>query len=440
MVDREASCNRVTEEHPRSDARKPVGRRGPRAAPPSRSCPSPCAGWRAARGRSEGRRPRARSRAQRGTRRSSRHPPRTLTTDHEGLERLPPGSLRRRTVSGSREGLLDSGHARAASGGPGDGPPRRVSAHPAGRVRVRAAGDADVERAPARDRATAGGSHARGRSGLRTQRRQRDRPGRARRRTTGRTARARAASRAAGRDADAGERTDQHHPAERMGPPRSAAPLINSQSTPRSAPNPPCPRRSALASHRCHSGVRWSGGHVSHAVQERILSFSRRGSPSLIGVRGSGLRVDELGYFLGGGSPGILRPSLPRGRHDAGRAVQGGFWCRFWCRLGVVIGRRGVNTIESPMHELLVRRFEARGWGHVLFHGRIDAERRGGLVDRFRDDPCCRAFLATDAGGVGLNLQHASVVVNVDLPWNPAVLEQRIGRVPGSVSGGRCGW
>jgi SNF2 family DNA or RNA helicase len=39
-------------------------------------------------------------------------------------------------------------------------------------------------------------------------------------------------------------------------------------------------------------------------------------------------------------------------------------------------------------------------------------------------------FLSTDAGGVGLNLQHAaSVVVNMDLPWNPAVLEQRIGRV-----------
>ncbi len=72
---------------------------------------------------------------------------------------------------------------------------------------------------------------------------------------------------------------------------------------------------------------------------------------------------------------------------------------------------------------------EARGWGHVLFHGGIEARRRGGLVDRFRDDPRCRVFLSTDAGGVGLNLQHASVVVNVDLPWNPAVLEQRIGRV-----------
>jgi len=43
--------------------------------------------------------------------------------------------------------------------------------------------------------------------------------------------------------------------------------------------------------------------------------------------------------------------------------------------------------------------------------------------------PDRRLFLSTDAGGVGLNLQNASVVVNMDQPWNPAVLEQRIGRV-----------
>jgi hypothetical protein len=38
-------------------------------------------------------------------------------------------------------------------------------------------------------------------------------------------------------------------------------------------------------------------------------------------------------------------------------------------------------------------------------------------------------FLFTDAGGVGLNLQSGSLVVNMDIPWNPAILEQRIGRV-----------
>src|SRR2546427_5221868 len=81
------------------------------------------------------------------------------------------------------------------------------------------------------------------------------------------------------------------------------------------------------------------------------------------------------------------------------------------------------------MHEVRVRRLERRKWSHVLFHGGVESAKRKDLIDRFREDPRCRAFLSTDAGGVGLNLQHATVVVNIDLPWNPAVLEQRIGRV-----------
>ncbi|HET9644394.1 MAG TPA: C-terminal helicase domain-containing protein, partial [Burkholderiaceae bacterium] len=82
------------------------------------------------------------------------------------------------------------------------------------------------------------------------------------------------------------------------------------------------------------------------------------------------------------------------------------------------------------MHEVIARRLKARGWDHVLFHGGVPGDGRQALIDRFHDDPKCRVFLATDAGGVGLNLQHAAaVLVNMDLPWNPAVLEQRIGRV-----------
>jgi superfamily II DNA or RNA helicase len=80
------------------------------------------------------------------------------------------------------------------------------------------------------------------------------------------------------------------------------------------------------------------------------------------------------------------------------------------------------------MHELLVRRLEEKKIGHVLFHGSVPSAKRKELIDRFRDDAACRVFLSTDAGGVGLNLQHASVVMNMDMPWNPAVLEQRIGR------------
>ena len=81
-------------------------------------------------------------------------------------------------------------------------------------------------------------------------------------------------------------------------------------------------------------------------------------------------------------------------------------------------------------HELIIRRLRPKRWSHVLFHGGVPSAKRGALVERFHSDPTCRVFLATDAGGVGLNLQHAaSVVINMDLPWNPAVLEQRIGRV-----------
>jgi superfamily II DNA or RNA helicase len=80
-------------------------------------------------------------------------------------------------------------------------------------------------------------------------------------------------------------------------------------------------------------------------------------------------------------------------------------------------------------HDIIIRRLEARGIGYVSFHGGVPSDKRPELVGRFRDDPACRVFLSTDAGSTGLNLQHASTLVNMDLPWNPAVLEQRIARV-----------
>jgi hypothetical protein len=80
-------------------------------------------------------------------------------------------------------------------------------------------------------------------------------------------------------------------------------------------------------------------------------------------------------------------------------------------------------------HDIIIRRLAKRGVGYVSFHGGIPSEKRPALVDRFRNDPACRVFLSTDAGAAGLNLQHASVLVNMDLPWNPALLEQRIGRI-----------
>lgn len=78
---------------------------------------------------------------------------------------------------------------------------------------------------------------------------------------------------------------------------------------------------------------------------------------------------------------------------------------------------------------VLVRELCARLRLGVAWHtGTVPQQKRRGEINRFKTDPACRVFLSTDSGGVGLNLQNASVVINCDLPWNPAKLEQRIAR------------
>jgi superfamily II DNA/RNA helicase len=65
---------------------------------------------------------------------------------------------------------------------------------------------------------------------------------------------------------------------------------------------------------------------------------------------------------------------------------------------------------------------------YVRLDGSVPQKKRQVLVQEFSNDPDCRVFITTNAGSTGLNLQAANTVINVDLPWNPAVLEQRIGR------------
>ena len=64
----------------------------------------------------------------------------------------------------------------------------------------------------------------------------------------------------------------------------------------------------------------------------------------------------------------------------------------------------------------------------VRLDGSVPQKKRQDLVHEFQTNPECRFFITTNAGSLGLNLQAANTVINVDLPWNPAVLEQRIGR------------
>jgi hypothetical protein len=78
----------------------------------------------------------------------------------------------------------------------------------------------------------------------------------------------------------------------------------------------------------------------------------------------------------------------------------------------------------------LVRDLAAEMGVDCAWHtGSVPQQRRRAELARFRHDPACRLLLSSDAGAVGLNLQMASCVINLDLPWNPAKLEQRIARV-----------
>ncbi len=79
-----------------------------------------------------------------------------------------------------------------------------------------------------------------------------------------------------------------------------------------------------------------------------------------------------------------------------------------------------LNLIEPLAHK---RRVD-----FVRLDGSVPQGKRQQLVNRFQSDPKCQLFLTTNAGATGLNLQAANTVINVDLPWNPAVLEQRISR------------
>ncbi len=81
------------------------------------------------------------------------------------------------------------------------------------------------------------------------------------------------------------------------------------------------------------------------------------------------------------------------------------------------------------MARLVVSELDARSIPYEFLHGGVPAKKREELIQRFTDDPDHRIFLSTDAGSTGLNLQVASILINLDLPWNPAILEQRIGRI-----------
>ncbi len=128
--------------------------------------------------------------------------------------------------------------------------------------------------------------------------------------------------------------------------------------------------------------------------------------------------------------------------------------CRMAADSTFLVDKRepGYSTKLEHLDDLLDRLFQEQGRKVVLFSewttmldliqpildshrlrcvrldGSVPQKQRQQLVHEFQHNPDCHLFITTNAGSVGLNLQAANTVINVDLPWNPAVLEQRIGR------------
>ena len=82
----------------------------------------------------------------------------------------------------------------------------------------------------------------------------------------------------------------------------------------------------------------------------------------------------------------------------------------------------------TRMLELICELADEKGIEYALHTGAVSQIKRRVEINRFKADANCRLFLSSDAGSTGLNLQNANVVINMDLPWNPAKLEQRIAR------------
>jgi PHD/YefM family antitoxin component YafN of YafNO toxin-antitoxin module len=80
------------------------------------------------------------------------------------------------------------------------------------------------------------------------------------------------------------------------------------------------------------------------------------------------------------------------------------------------------------MLKLASARLDKLGVRWLMLSGEVPPDKRPELLDRFRADGALQVLLSSDAGGVGLNLQVANYVVHLDLPWNPARLDQRTSR------------
>ena len=161
--------------------------------------------------------------------------------------------------------------------------------------------------------------------------------------------------------------------------------------------------------------------HANAADRWRLMTLQMQAGSSPAALR-YGLRNDANGNRAGGGADAFacVVEALDRVTIPAKTAALIDLIQRS-------ADKKIVFTRFRATLEELARTFTARGIRTAIFHGGLTATEKVAAIERFEAD--AEILLSSEIGGEGRNLQFCRTVINYDLPWNPTIIEQRVGRV-----------
>jgi superfamily II DNA or RNA helicase len=184
-----------------------------------------------------------------------------------------------------------------------------------------------------------------------------------------------------------------------------------------------------------HKRALSSARSLKESVERRLAAMSGTDMPSQARLPFK----DFTGELTGGDEPPEWSPLLALEDSDHERRLLGelagaaGRAARQETKIGALA--RLLRRVAEPAivfteyRDTLLHVEASLGVSSTVLHGGMGRQERRAALDRFMRGEA-RLLLATDAAGEGINLQRTCrLVVNLELPWNPMRLEQRIGRV-----------
>ncbi len=179
---------------------------------------------------------------------------------------------------------------------------------------------------------------------------------------------------------------------------------------------------------------------VADSSEERALETDITAALARAAAEGSLPTGAPLASLLRrfGSSPEALAAALDRRSETALSALAprarslgaGGRWDAFSDLLKSLGREKALVFAESrETLEALRARLSVTGVEALVYHGDLSSLDRDRAVARFRDPDGPRVLLSTELGGEGRNFQFCHVLIHYDLPWSPAAIEQRIGRI-----------